>query len=213
MIAISLFFINLSYTQVLSQQDIKEIHNKIKSLDNQYILPGDVGVIETEFGRIIIEFFPNIAPLHAMNFKKLANAGFYNKTTFHRVISDFMIQGGDILSRDSIAYNDGHGGTGYTIQAEFGKSNIRGAVASARKPDAINPKRDSNGSQFYICVSDQSRLDPLGYTVFGKVIEGMDVVDKISLVKTDRGNRPKKNVIMEKVFVTNRETLNLKSLK
>ncbi|HCK99443.1 MAG TPA: peptidylprolyl isomerase [Candidatus Marinimicrobia bacterium] len=159
---------------------------------------------------MVFEFFPYVAPLHAMNFKKLAKAGYFDSTTFHRVIPGFGCQGGDILSRDDNIYNDGTGGPGYTIQAEFGKRHVRGAVAAARAADQVNPEKRSNGSQFYICVEDQSFLDKAGYTVFGQVIKGLDVVDKIVQVKRNRQDRPLQDVVMKRVYVTDRSKLNLK---
>jgi len=194
----------------LSGKQIEQIQQKVKSLPDEVVTSAEVAVIETEYGDIIFEFFPYVTPLHAMNFKKLATAGYFDSTTFHRVIPGFVIQGGDILSRDDNIYNDGTGGPGYTIQAEFGKRHVRGAVASARVADQVNPEKRSNGSQFYICVEDQPFLDKAGYTVFGQVIKGMDVVDKIVRVKRNRQDRPLQDVVMKRVYVTDRNKLNLK---
>lgn len=194
----------------LSGKQIEQIQEKVKSLPDEVITPAEVAVIETEYGDIIFEFFPYVAPLHAMNFKKLAKVGYFDSTTFHRVIPGFVIQGGDILSRDDNIYNDGTGGPGYTIQAEFGQRHVCGAVAAARAADQVNPEKRSNGSQFYICVEDQPFLDKAGYTVFGQVIKGMDVVDKIVRVKRNRQDRPLQDVVMKQVYVTDRSKLNLK---
>jgi len=194
----------------LSGKQIEQIREKVKSLPDEVVTPEEVAVIETEYGMIVFEFFPYVAPLHAMNFKKLATAGYFDSTTFHRVIPGFVIQGGDILSRDDNIYNDGTGGPGYTIQAEFGQRHVRGAVASARAADQVNPEKRSNGSQFYICVEDQPFLDKAGYTVFGQVIKGMEVVDKIVQVKRNRQDRPLQDVVMKRVYVTDRSKLNLK---
>ncbi|MCD6205335.1 MAG: peptidylprolyl isomerase [Candidatus Marinimicrobia bacterium] len=185
----------------MSRKDIDELNQRIQQLPDEPVTPADVAVIETDFGDIIISFFPYVAPLHAMNFKKLAAAGYYDSTTFHRVIPGFVIQGGDILSRDDNVYNDGTGGPGYTIQAEFGRRHVRGAVAAARSADEVNPQKRSNGSQFYICLEDQPYLDRMGYTVFGQVIRGMDVVDKIAKVKRNNRDRPIRDVIMKRVYM------------
>ncbi len=193
----------------LSGRQIEQIRNRVKSLPDEVVSPSEVAVIETEYGNITIEFFSYAAPLHAMNFKKLANAGYFNGTTFHRIIPNFVIQGGDILSRDNNPYNDGTGGPGYTIPAELGQKHLRGAVASARLPDNINPQKSSNGSQFYICLKDLPFLDKAGYTVFGKVIQGVKTVDKIAKVHCNKKDRPLKDVIMNKVYVTDRKKLNL----
>ncbi|MBC8491779.1 MAG: peptidylprolyl isomerase [Candidatus Marinimicrobia bacterium] len=194
----------------LSGRQIEQLRNRVKSLPDEVVSPSEVTVIETNYGTIIFEFFPYVAPIHAMNFKKLTKAGYFDSTTFHRVIPGFMIQGGDILSRDDNMYNDGTGGPGYTLQAEFGKKHIRGAIAAARMADQINPEKRSNGSQFYICVREQPFLDKAGYTVFGQVIKGMNVVDKIVKVRRNKRDRPINDVVMKRVYVTYRSKINLK---
>lgn len=159
----------------------------------------EVAVIETSMGTIKFRFLANKAPGHVKNFKKLAGSGFYNGTTFHRVIPDFMIQGGDPNSKDDDRSNDGMGGPGYMIKAEFNDtSHRRGVVSMARSQDP-----DSAGSQFFICVGDATYLDGQ-YSAFGEVVEGMDVVDKIVAVPRDRGDNPLKKVEMLKVAVAER---------
>ena len=164
----------------------------------------EVGVIETSMGTIVIRFYDKDAPQTVANFKKLTNSKFYDGTTFHRVIPQFVIQGGDPNSKDSDRSNDGLGGPGYTVPAEIKQLNKRGAVATARLPDQVNTKRESSGSQFYICLSDLGSLDKGGYTVFGTVIEGMDVVDKISQVERDSRDNPVTPVVMKKVTIEKR---------
>jgi peptidyl-prolyl cis-trans isomerase B (cyclophilin B) len=155
-------------------------------------IPEEIAVIETKFGKIKIRFFPEDAPNHVENFKKLAKQGFYNGTTFHRVIPGFMIQGGDPNTKDDIRDNDGFGGPGYTIKAEFNnRSHQRGIVSMAR---GSHP--DSAGSQFFICVAPATFLDGK-YTVFGEVIEGMDVVDKIVMVPRDERDNPLEKIPMK----------------
>ncbi len=120
-------------------------------------------------GKIEIEFFPQVAPKHVKNFITLANKGFYNGLTFHRVIPGFMAQGGDPTG-------DGTGGPGYSVPAEFSDlPHVRGTLAMARSSDP-----DSAGSQFYICFAKQPSLDK-NYTVFGQVTKGMEVVDAIKM--------------------------------
>ncbi len=152
----------------------------------------EVAVIETSHGKIVIKFFPDIAPGHVENFKKLTKSGFYNGTIFHRIIPNFMIQGGDPNTKDkenTSAY--GMGGPGYEIDAEFNnKSHKRGIVSMARSQ---NP--NSAGSQFFICVADSPFLDGQ-YTVFGEVIEGMDVADKIVAQPRDGKDLPDKRIEM-----------------
>jgi peptidyl-prolyl cis-trans isomerase B (cyclophilin B) len=158
-----------------------------------------VAVIETKFGNIVLEFFPDVAPGHVANFKKLAESGFYNGCTFHRVIPGFMIQGGDPNSKDADLSNDGMGGPGYTIKAEFNKKpHLRGALSMARTSDP-----NSAGSQFFICVADCHQLDNQ-YTVFGQVIKGMDAVDKIVNLPRNSNDNPGKDSTMKKVSIVPR---------
>ncbi len=140
------------------------------------------------------------APLHKANFLKLAKAGFYDGTTFHRVINGFMVQGGDPNSKDQNPNNDGQGGPGYTVPSEMtnGLKHERGAVAAARLGDGQNPKKESSGSQFYLVqpVGGTPFLDGQ-YTIFGQTISGFDVIDKISQVPKDGRDRPTTPVTMK----------------
>ena len=167
-----------------------------------------VVVLDTAKGKIAIRLTEKDAPRTCANFLKLARAGFYDGTTFHRVISGFMIQGGDPLSKDGDPFNDGNGGPGYTLPAEIRLPHVRGSVAMARLPDSANPQRESNGSQFFICVADRKDLDNGGYTVFGKVVAGLDVVDAIvalsdhpDLIRGSMGANPAKLALIRKVTV------------
>lgn len=144
----------------------------------------DVAVIETNFGRIILKFFPNKAPNHVANFEKLANKKFYDGTKFHRVIPGFMIQGGDPYSKTG-AGPVGTGGPGYTVKAEFNDTkHTRGILSMARSQDP-----DSAGSQFFIMVAASPQLDGQ-YSAFGQVVQGMDVVDKIVNLPRDGSDKP-----------------------
>lgn len=154
--------------------------------------------IATKFGVIAVICF-DATPKHKENFIKLAESGFYNGTTFHRVIDNFMIQGGDPNSKDDNKYNDGQGGPGYNIEAEIRDTLIhtRGALAAARMGDDVNPNRESSGSQFYIVQNPNGTPFLNGaYTVFGKVIKGMEVVDAIAKVKKNRADRPDEDIPM-----------------
>jgi cyclophilin family peptidyl-prolyl cis-trans isomerase len=161
-----------------------------------------VAVVETKFGKMVIEFCEKDAPKTVANFVKLAKRGFYNGTTFHRVIPGFMIQGGDPNSKDEDRGNDGTGGPGYTVEAEIKRDHKRGTVATARLGDQVNPEKRSSGSQFFINVKDNSFLNG-GYTVFGNVIAGMDVADKIANVPRDPRDNPNEKVEM-KISITAR---------
>jgi cyclophilin family peptidyl-prolyl cis-trans isomerase len=136
-------------------------------------------------GEIVLRFFPDVAPGHVQNFMKLSREGLYNGTTFHRVIPGFMIQGGDPNSKSPDRASHGMGGPGHKVKAEFNsKPHKRGIVSMARSNDP-----DSAGSQFFICVADANFLD-WQYTVFGEVVSGMDVADKIVGMKRDGRDNP-----------------------
>ena len=150
----------------------------IKDKANQFIpepvSDNDIVILETSRGTMKLKLFPKIAPKHCTNFKKLANSGFYDGTKFHRIIPGFMIQGGDINSRDNDGDNDGFGGPGWTVDAEFSdRPHLRGTLSMARSADP-----NSAGSQFFICVADAPHLDGK-YTVFGEVIDKVHIVDHI----------------------------------
>ncbi len=148
-------------------------------------------VIETKYGDIRLRFFPDVAPVHVKNFLDLAQQGFYNGTTFHRVIKGFMIQGGDPLSRDKTK-QAGAGFPGYRIKAEFNaRPHKRGTLSMAR-----TNVPDSAGSQFFICVADTPQLNGQ-YTVFGEVVSGMDVVDKIVALQKSPTDMPRERVEMK----------------
>ena len=149
-------------------------------------------VIETKFGDIKLRFFPDVAPNHVNNFIELAKKGFYDGTTFHRIIPGFMIQGGDPNSKDPDRSKHGLGDPGYKLKAEFNdKPHKRGTLSMAR---AGHP--DSAGSQFFICVADSPFLDRQ-YTAFGEVISGMDVVDKIVDQPRDKRDNPIERIEMK----------------
>ncbi|MAY84250.1 MAG: peptidylprolyl isomerase [Flavobacteriales bacterium] len=189
--------------------------------------------IVTTQGVIVVKLYEN-TPIHRENFIKLVKKGFYDSTSFHRVIKDFMIQGGDPQSKPSSGYTRvGNGGPGYTIDAELDKGHIhkKGALAAARQGDQINPEKRSSGSQFYIVVGRKYPVQYLsqfeaengmtytdrqkeiyekvggtphldgGYTVFGEVLQGMSIVEQISMVNTGEGDRPVKPVLILKMEI------------
>ena len=149
-------------------------------------------IIETKFGNIEFKFFPDKAPNHANNFIELAKKGFYDGTTFHRVIPGFMIQGGDPNSKNPDRSKHGMGSPGYSIKAEFNdRPHKRGTLSMARAADP-----DSAGSQFFICVADSFFLDKQ-YTVFGEVVSGMEAADKIVNQPKDRRDNPVDRIEMK----------------
>jgi len=149
-------------------------------------------VIETKFGNLSLRFFPDAAPNHVKNFIDLAKKGFYDGTLFHRVIPGFMIQGGDPNTRNPDRSKHGMGGPGYTVKAEFNdRPHKKGTLSMARSTDP-----NSAGSQFFICVAPASFLDKQ-YTVFGEVVSGMDVADKIVSQPRDKKDNPNDRIEMK----------------
>lgn len=129
-------------------------------------------LIETEKGSFEVLFYREQAPISIRAFEFLGRKGFYDNLTFHRYIEKFVIQGGDPLG-------NGKGGPGFTLPPEVSElKHVRGTVGMARKPGEVNPERRSNGSQFYICLTEAPHLDGL-YTVIGRVVQGMEVVDEL----------------------------------
>ena len=151
----------------------------------------EVAVIETKLGSIVLRFYPHVAPNHVKNFKSLAESKFFDSTTFHRVIPGFMIQGGDPNSKDDDLNNDGIGSGPRRLMAEFNQiRHTRGIVSAARSSDP-----NSASSQFFIMVAPSYPSLDGQYTVFGKVVKGMDVVDRIAKVEVSRrSSKPTKDV-------------------
>lgn len=169
-------------------QDSLKMEKTISELSEEPVLD-----IITNLGTMTVKLYSG-TPKHRDNFVKLALSGFYNGVLFHRVINGFMIQAGDPLSKDEAQKAAwGTGGPGYTVPAEFVPEyrHKKGALAAARRGDAANPYKESSGSQFYIVQDERAcaQLDG-AYTVFGEVIEGLPVIDKIASVQTDGRDRP-----------------------
>ncbi len=184
----------------------------------------DMATIETKYGNVRIKLFPNSAPKTVENFIKLANESFYNGTKFHRVIQDFMIQGGDPLSKDDTKKDQwGSGGPDYKFTDEINpwglgvddatiKANQDQGYVYDRKLNSIkntpgsvamaNSGPNTNGSQFFIITEkDQPHLDGK-HTVFGKVVTGMDIVEKIAAVEVDNNDQPKEDVVIDKITIS-----------
>ena len=154
-------------------------------------------IIKTSFGNIKFKLVPDIAPETVRNFSQLTKSGFYDGTLFHRIIPGFMIQGGDPNTKNPDKSTWGQGGPGYNLKAEFNsRSHLRGIVSMARATDP-----DSAGSQFFIVTSDSTFLDRQ-YTVFGEVVEGMEVVDKIVNLPRDSNDCPKQEAKMLEVTIS-----------
>jgi peptidyl-prolyl cis-trans isomerase B (cyclophilin B) len=149
----------------------------------------EVAVLQTSEGEMVIRFWPDVAPKTVENFKKLAREGFYDGTAFHRIVKNFMIQGGDPLTRNAHAEDQwGTGGPGYRIKAEFNeRPHVRGVVSMARSQHP-----DSAGSQFFICLADARFLDRQ-YTAFGQLIKGDEVLGRIGDAETVQGTGGEKS--------------------
>ncbi len=161
-------------------------------------MKNNIAIVETNQGTIKIELSQDTMPVTTKNFIDLVAKGFYDGTRFHRVIPQFMIQGGDPLTKDlSKKRMWGTGGPGYEIKDEFvkGVSNVRGTISMA------NHGPNTGGSQFFINVVDNTFLDGK-HPVFGKVIEGMDVVDKISTAKRDGQDQPLQDVVIKSIKIS-----------
>ncbi|MDO5000488.1 MAG: peptidylprolyl isomerase [Bacteroidales bacterium] len=167
-----------------------------RTMDKIAKLPAEpVFDIITSMGVIKVKLYAD-TPKHRENFAKLALEKYYDGTLFHRVINGFMIQGGDPLTKDAANKpRFGTGGPDYTVPAEFVPEHVhkKGALAAARRGDAVNPYKESSGSQFYLVQGDARFLDG-EYTVFGETIEGLDVIDKIASVQTDASDCPVQDV-------------------
>jgi len=187
------FFLSLFMSESFSQ----EVRYRKFSSEEVKKMSEQQAIIRTNLGDITLKFFPEVAPNHVNNFIELAKKGFYNGTTFHRVVPKFVIQGGDPNSKNPDRSKHGMGGPGYQVKAEFNKKpHRRGTLSMAR---SAHP--DSAGSQFFICVADIPSLDGQ-YTVFGEVVKGIEVVDKIVSQPRDGNDNPKDKVEMTVDIVT-----------
>jgi peptidyl-prolyl cis-trans isomerase B (cyclophilin B) len=169
----------------------------------------EVAVIKTTKGEMVVEFWTDAAPETIVNFKKLARSGFYNGTIFHRIVKDFMIQGGDPNSKDPAKESSyGAGTAGYRIKAEFNDHpHDRGVISMARAPQP-----DSASCQFFICLEPVHRLDHQ-YATFGKLIKGLDVLDKIGDTPTVMGADGARSKPTERVTINSIEIVPADSMK
>jgi cyclophilin family peptidyl-prolyl cis-trans isomerase len=194
----------LVLTLVLSgcgqKEKLTEIIMAIKQTLSPSVLPGQenlyaqyqIAIIKTNYGNITAELYGNESPITVNNFLNLAKKGFYNNTKFHRVIKGFMIQGGDPNSRDRDISRHGLGGPGYKFQDEINNHKlVRGSLAMA------NAGPNTNGSQFFIVTKDATPWLDGQHTNFGKVIAGMDVVDKIENAQVDANDHPRSDVVID----------------
>jgi cyclophilin family peptidyl-prolyl cis-trans isomerase len=179
-----------------------ELNDSTKTAMEMNRLEEPVFDIVTTHGTMRVKLYSK-TPKHRDNFSKLVGEKYYDGVRFHRVIEGFMIQTGDPFSRDTSKIDAwGTGGPDYTVPAEFVNEywHKKGALAAARKGDLANPTKASSGSQFYIVHDENACLHLDGqYSIFGEVIEGLDIIDKIASVATDRYDRPYEDVIIERI--------------
>jgi peptidyl-prolyl cis-trans isomerase B (cyclophilin B) len=177
-------------------------------------LADPVAVFDVQWGKgkerqkrsFAIAFYDADAPQTTANFKKLVQDGFYKKTTIHRVFPNYLVQGGDPLSRRKDRTVIGTGGPGYTLPAEIRRKHLRGSVAMGRLPNNVNPNRQSNGSQFYICLQAIPAQDGQD-TVFGEAVAGLTALDEISHLAADSNADPIERVEVTRAYIIDRAQL------
>jgi peptidyl-prolyl cis-trans isomerase B (cyclophilin B) len=177
-------------------------------------LADPVAVFDVQWGKgkerqtrsFAIGFYDADAPRTTANFKKLVQDGFYKKTTFHRVFPNYLVQGGDPLSRKKDRTVIGTGGPGYTLPAEIRRKHLRGSVAMGRLPNNVNPNRQSSGSQFYVCLQPIPSQDGQD-TVFGEVVSGLPALDEISHLQADSNANPIDRVEITRTYIIDRSQL------
>jgi peptidyl-prolyl cis-trans isomerase B (cyclophilin B) len=177
-------------------------------------LADPVAVFDIQWGKgkdrqtriFAIAFYDADAPQTVANFKKLVQDGFYDHTTFHRVFPNYLVQGGDPLSKKKDRSVIGTGGPGYTLAPEIRRKHLRGSVAMGRLPDKVNPNRLSNGSQFYICLQPIPSQDGQD-TVFGEVVSGLSALDEISHLQADTNANPVDRVEVTRTYIIDRSQL------
>jgi cyclophilin family peptidyl-prolyl cis-trans isomerase len=177
-------------------------------------LADSVAVFDVQWGEgkerqkrsFAIGFYDADALRTSANFRKLVQDGFYKKTTIHRIFPNYLVQGGDPLSKKKDRSNVGTGGPGYTLPAEIRRKHLRGSVAMGRLPDNVNPTRQSNGSQFYVCLRPIPSQDGQD-TVFGEVVAGLPALDEISRLPADSNANPIERVEVTRAYIIDRSQL------
>ena len=177
-------------------------------------LADPVAVFDVQWGKgkdrqtrtFAIGFYDADAPQTTANFKKLVTDGFYKKTTIHRVFPNYLVQGGDPLSKRKDRTVVGTGGPGYTLPAEIRRKHLRGSVAMGRLPNNVNPNHQSNGSQFYVSLQPIPAQDGQD-TVFGEVVAGLPALDEISHLQVDTNDNPIERVEVTRAYIIDRSQL------
>lgn len=189
---ISVFALALAFTATLHAEDCALVTIKVGK--------------EKQPMQFAIEFHDDDAPATVENFKKLAKKGFYKGTTIHRSFPHTLVQMGDPLSKDKDRTKVGTGGPGYSLQPEIRAKHSQGAIAAARLPDKLNPSRVSNGSQFFVCLKPLPEYNGQ-YTVFGKVIWGLEALDGLSGRATDSNDNPAERMEIRSIKIMDRSLL------
>lgn len=177
----------------------------VPSLRAQQLGP-DVAVMDIKVGdnpelqRVVIGLYDSATPQHAENFKELVRKKYYRGMQFHRAFPGTLVQTGDRYSKHGPTDRTGTGGPGWTVPAEIHLPHVKGSVAAARLDNKINPARVSNGSQFYVTLKPMPNLNGQ-YTVFGRVLEGLDVLDAISRKRTDSNNFPLEKIVIKRIVL------------
>ena len=177
-------------------------------------LADPVAVFDVQWGKgkdrhtrtFAIGFYDADAPQTVANFKKLVTDGFYKNTTIHRVFPNYLVQGGDPLSKKKDRTVMGTGGPGYTLPAEIRRKHLRGSVAMGRLPNNVNPNHQSNGSQFYVSLQPIPAQDGQD-TVFGEVVAGLPALDEISHLQVDTNDNPIERVEVTRAYIIDRSQL------
>lgn len=204
--AVIIVFAGLFFLSNLNNSNENNMKNESNEVSEK-VEGNPIVTFKTSEGDISIELYLDKMPITAGNFLKLTNEGFYNETKFHRVIDNFMIQGGDPNTKEDDSSIYGQGGPGYTIEDEFvqGLSNVRGTISMAN-----TGQQNSGGSQFFINYGDNTNLDfdkePLSskHPVFGHVVDGMDIVDKIIKVDTNASGLPLEPIVINKIIISSK---------
>ena len=196
-IAVVVFLLSRNGVSFLSEDGTTPAAEKKDESSTVTLEQSTLADVETTLGTITIELYPKDAPKTVENFIKLAESGFYDGTKFHRVIKDFMIQGGDPNSKDNNWADDGRGGPGYTFEDEINQHKVvRGALAMA------NSGPNTNGSQFFIVTAQATPWLDGKHTVFGRVVGSMEAVDKIEAVSKNENDHPREDIIIKSMNIT-----------
>ena len=179
-LGVDIFKNPIDRSKILIPAQIDEIKKRAREFQVEPVTDQDIVIFETSLGTMKLNLFNKLAPNHCNNFKKLSNSGFYDETLIFRVVQKFMVQGGDLLTRDGNIENDGTGNPGWTIDAEINNTKHKKGILSMAHGSDLN----SAGSQFFICTGESQHLDE-NYTAFGEVVENYNLLEIIQNVPSE----------------------------